>query len=247
MKINSSSCIIIHPPLSFTLTPIHRRRHEYHYSHFHHCIRLLYASSPPSSTLLNFVLYTKRGKIIIIFFHQSKKNSVNRSKVVKVWRIVHLLVQVNMEWNLLIIILIRWCWWRLWWWRSRMIIMMTRTIMIQERVEPCGNLCCIGRCCSSPVSGQIWNAASNWSWTGLIFSPECCCPKHIGNGWVHWRVVALVGQVRSKQLLANMRTCRGILVNLVIHPFWGSIFEFSWPYYLCGVSSTGSDPHPWTN
>ena len=39
----------------------------------------------------------------------------------------------------------------------------------------------------------------------------------------------------------------GILVKLVIHPFWGSIFEFSWSNYLYGVSSTGSDPHPWKN
>ena len=37
---------------------------------------------------------------------------------------------------------------------------------------------------------------------------------------------------------------RGILVKLVIHPFWGSIFEFSRSNYLCGVFSTGSDPHP---
>ena len=36
----------------------------------------------------------------------------------------------------------------------------------------------------------------------------------------------------------------GILVQSVIHPFWGSIFEFSSSNYLYGVSSTGSDPHP---
>ena len=40
---------------------------------------------------------------------------------------------------------------------------------------------------------------------------------------------------------------RGILVRLVIHPFWGSIFEFSSSNYLYGVSSTGSDPHLWKN
>ena len=89
--------------------------------------------------------------------HQSKKDSVNRSKVVKIRGIVHLLVKIDVKRNL-----------KYWstWENEKLKVSKWNVFTKHDNVDrksfkPCGSLCCIGLSYSSPESGQTWSLNFN--------------------------------------------------------------------------------------